>query len=357
MAAGQLFARNPELAVGLAADREDDRVVEPLEVLDLDVVADLDVAEEAEAVAGRGFFVDPDHRLDLRMVRGDAAADEAERRRQAVEEIDLGVQVLALEDVLGGVEAGGAGADDGDAQGIVFGSDLAHGERERIGNSARRAPTRRAASRCSRGRCRGSSAGSSARLKSSRRLRRLLDLDPLAVDFEAVAPAAHLQRLVAARRRPGRAGAGVTRAPPRSAAVPRRARPARRAGRRCGCPSRGARPGASQRKGSSTSPTSSRMRRTSSRCSFTISLPGDVVPERAAEAAAGVAPAVLLGEAVVALVDPDQVVVLVDRVAERLRSSCSRGDGAGDAVERVQRLAQRERHAGEDRGLELGELA
>ena len=93
VAAGQLFAGDAELAVGLAADREDDRVVEPLEVLDLDVVADLDVAEEAESLAGGGFFVDPDYRLDLRVVRGDAAADEAERRRQAVEEVDLSVQV------------------------------------------------------------------------------------------------------------------------------------------------------------------------------------------------------------------------------------------------------------------------
>jgi hypothetical protein len=39
VAAGQVFTRNAELAVGLAADGEDDRVVEPLEVLDLDVVA------------------------------------------------------------------------------------------------------------------------------------------------------------------------------------------------------------------------------------------------------------------------------------------------------------------------------
>ena len=120
VAAGQVLAGDAELAVGLAADREDDRVVEPLEVLDLDVVADLDVAEEAEALAGGGFLVDPDHRLDLRVVGGDAAADQAEGRGQAVEEVDLGVQVLVLEDVLGGVEAGRAGADDGDAEGVLL---------------------------------------------------------------------------------------------------------------------------------------------------------------------------------------------------------------------------------------------
>jgi hypothetical protein len=64
------------------------------------------------------------------MVGGDAAADQAERRRQAVEEVDLGMSLLVLEDVLGGVEAGRAGADDGDAQGALFGSDLGHGKAE-----------------------------------------------------------------------------------------------------------------------------------------------------------------------------------------------------------------------------------
>src|SRR5690348_3768959 len=126
MAARQVLAGDAELAVSLTADREDDRVVELLELFDLDVVTDLDVAEEAEPLTSGGFLVDPNHRLDLRMVRGDAAADQPERRRQAVEKVDLGVQVTVLEDVLGSVEAAGAGADDGDAQGGLFGSDLAH---------------------------------------------------------------------------------------------------------------------------------------------------------------------------------------------------------------------------------------
>ena len=87
---------------------------------------DLDVAEEAEAVARGGFFVDADDRLDLRVVGGDAAADQAEGGREAVEEVDLGVQVAVLEDVLGGVEAGGAGADDGDSKWVLLATDLAH---------------------------------------------------------------------------------------------------------------------------------------------------------------------------------------------------------------------------------------
>jgi hypothetical protein len=75
------------------------------------------------------------------VVGGDAAADEAEGGGEAVEEVDLGVRRLALEDVLGGVEAGGAGADDGDSKWVLLATDLGHGvspaggsgERERIG--------------------------------------------------------------------------------------------------------------------------------------------------------------------------------------------------------------------------------
>ncbi len=126
MASGQLLARDAEPAVGLAADREDDCVVEALEVFDLDVVTDLDVAEEAETLARRCLLVDADHRLDLRVVGRDAAADQPEWGGEAVEEVDLGVCRLVFEDVLGGVEAGGASADYGHAQGVLRGSDLGH---------------------------------------------------------------------------------------------------------------------------------------------------------------------------------------------------------------------------------------
>ena len=59
------------------------------------------------------------------MVGGDTAADQAEGGGEAVEEVDLGVDLLVFEDVLGRVEAGGAGADDRDAKRVLRGSDLA----------------------------------------------------------------------------------------------------------------------------------------------------------------------------------------------------------------------------------------
>ena len=54
--AGQVLAGDAEPPVGLRADRVDDRVVEPQQLVVRDVAADLDVAEEAEARAARAVF-------------------------------------------------------------------------------------------------------------------------------------------------------------------------------------------------------------------------------------------------------------------------------------------------------------
>jgi hypothetical protein len=110
--AGEVLARDPEPVVLRRPDRIDDRVVVPEQLLARDVGAELDAAEVAEGRVGRRLLVDPGDGLDLRVVRGDAGADEPERRRQAVEQVDLEAR---LEQRLGGVEAGGPGAQDDDA--------------------------------------------------------------------------------------------------------------------------------------------------------------------------------------------------------------------------------------------------
>ena len=58
-----------------------------------------------------GLLVAPRDRLQLWVIGRDAGPHEPERRRQRVVEVDL--EVLLLEQVLAGVEAGRAGADDG----------------------------------------------------------------------------------------------------------------------------------------------------------------------------------------------------------------------------------------------------
>ena len=109
-----VLARDPEPVVDRRADRVEHAVVALEQVLAADVGAELDAAEEAEAGLLRGLLVHPRDALDLRVVGRDAGADEPERRRQDLEQVDL---EAGLQELVGRVEAGRAGADDRCAQG------------------------------------------------------------------------------------------------------------------------------------------------------------------------------------------------------------------------------------------------
>ena len=102
------------------AGRVDDRVVVLEQLLARDVLAEGDVAEEAKARVRGGLLVDARDRLDLRVVGRDAGAHEAPGRGQALDHVDLELLAAVLEQVPGGVEAGRAGADHGDANGGVW---------------------------------------------------------------------------------------------------------------------------------------------------------------------------------------------------------------------------------------------
>jgi len=113
--AGQVLAGDVHAPVGLGADGVDDRVVEAGEVGVVEVAAGLDVADEAEAGPLRDLLERARDGLDLRVVGRDAEPDEAPRGRQPLDHVDLD-GLLGTEERAGRVEAGGAGADDGDAQ-------------------------------------------------------------------------------------------------------------------------------------------------------------------------------------------------------------------------------------------------
>ena len=119
--AGEVFAGDAEGTVDGRAGGVDDRVVVGEQVLARDVHAEVDVAEEAEARVGGGLLVDAGDGLDLGMVGGDARADQAPGRGQALEHVDLELSRAVLQQVPGGVEAGGSRADHGDADGGVVG--------------------------------------------------------------------------------------------------------------------------------------------------------------------------------------------------------------------------------------------
>jgi hypothetical protein len=113
-AAGQVLARDAERPVGLGAHGVDDGVVAAHEVGVGDVGAHGDVAEEATALAEDGALERLVEQLDLAVVGGDAGAQQAPGRRQALDEVD--VHPVAVADQLRRRERpGGPGADDRDA--------------------------------------------------------------------------------------------------------------------------------------------------------------------------------------------------------------------------------------------------
>ena len=113
--AGQVLAGDPEPPVGLRADGVDDRVVALAQLVVRHVAPDLDVAEEAEARPRSDLLERARDGLELRVVGRDAEPDEPPRRRQPLDHVDLGRRFGGQQGA-GGVEAGRAGADDGDAE-------------------------------------------------------------------------------------------------------------------------------------------------------------------------------------------------------------------------------------------------
>ena len=116
--AAQLLARDPEPPVDRGAERVEDDVVVLEQLAAGDVAAELDMPEEPEALVLGRLVVGPRDRLDLRVVRGDARPHEPVRRRQAVVEVDGERRLVDGQQLAGGVEAAGAGADDGGAKGL-----------------------------------------------------------------------------------------------------------------------------------------------------------------------------------------------------------------------------------------------
>ena len=87
-AAGKLLAFDVEPAVDRRAVSHDDRVVVLVQLVHRDVLADLDVAEEADAVGLEHLAQRQRDRLDLLVVGRDPVAHEPVRARQTVDDVD-----------------------------------------------------------------------------------------------------------------------------------------------------------------------------------------------------------------------------------------------------------------------------
>ena len=126
MAPLEILAGNPHAPVGLGAGGVDDLVVVPAEIGHRDVLAQLDAAVKAEPRVGRDLVEGGGDGLDLLMVGGDAGAHQPVGGRQAVDHVDLDHAAVLLQQMVGRVVAGRAGADDGNSQRLSLGSWLGH---------------------------------------------------------------------------------------------------------------------------------------------------------------------------------------------------------------------------------------
>ena len=127
VAALQVLAANAHAAIGLRARRVDDLVIVTPEIRHAHVAAELDAAEEAKARMRRDLVEGAGDRLDLLVIGRDAGTDEAVRCGHAIEQVDLDDDVLLLEEVIGGIEAGGAGTDDSNSEWAIVRSGAGHG--------------------------------------------------------------------------------------------------------------------------------------------------------------------------------------------------------------------------------------
>jgi hypothetical protein len=114
VAAAKILAGDAHAPVGLGPRRVDDLVIVGPEILERHVLAELDVAEEAESGVRRRLVEGGRDVLDLLVVGRDPEADQAIGRREAVVEIHLHVEARLAEEVLRRVEAGRPRADDRD---------------------------------------------------------------------------------------------------------------------------------------------------------------------------------------------------------------------------------------------------
>ena len=105
MAPLQMFPRDTHAAVDLRAHRENDLMVMLLQIVELHIRAELDIAVIAKSWVRRDAVIGLRDRFDLLVVGRDPAAHEPERRRQPVVEIDLDRIVFLLEQMLRCVKA------------------------------------------------------------------------------------------------------------------------------------------------------------------------------------------------------------------------------------------------------------
>ena len=85
--AGQICASDVQRTIIRRAGGENDRVIQGLKLVDVDIFADGHIADKPDIVGQGDLFITPRHRLDRLMIGGDTKTDEAKGNGQAVDDI------------------------------------------------------------------------------------------------------------------------------------------------------------------------------------------------------------------------------------------------------------------------------
>ena len=110
---GQIFPGNAKLAVMRGAGRQDHGIVKMEQLIDRDVAADLDVADEFDPAAFGSLVIAFRHLLERLMIRRDPEPDQTVRHRIAVNNVDPRGFPKGPFQRFGGVKARRTRSDDG----------------------------------------------------------------------------------------------------------------------------------------------------------------------------------------------------------------------------------------------------
>ena len=113
----EINSRDIQLLVFDRASRENHRVIVPLQILERDVGAVIDVSKQADRSGVQDFPERCDDALNAGVVGGHTVADETIGCRKTLEQVDRDVKgALVFEQDVGGINAGRSCAHDGKAQ-------------------------------------------------------------------------------------------------------------------------------------------------------------------------------------------------------------------------------------------------
>ena len=114
-AIGQILTGDAHTPISLGTNSIDDLIVELLYFFMMDINTVCDIPEKMDSWIRQDFIKNADHRFDGLVIRRNTFADQSERSREAVEDINGQDDIAFLEKRFGSIESGWASTNDSNA--------------------------------------------------------------------------------------------------------------------------------------------------------------------------------------------------------------------------------------------------